>query len=339
MEPGMVVFPRGILPGGAARRAGIGCLTALLLVGWTAGWGAEESTAAAVDSAPPDTVPILFLGTAYAERLSTLKDLSRWPTVAAHAGLFVHPDNINKNSPQLEILKDVAPLFGLRQAVIERNALPEADDIKYRMKLMRDTFRFTEGLYFYFNGIAKGTLVDGQFVITPPAPEWSERARQVAALGGMPLFGPAPHNLCRPPDGWNNPGWDYLRDFSSFKGFCFDAPAELYVREGKNETHGALCRRYRESVVESIRYARANGGKTIYLLGAHGTAAQNVEAGRQVVRDLKSRDALPWAWGIEDYTRDSDLPMVPERNPDGSPAHTVTGLALWILDFYAGRTP
>jgi len=36
-------------------------------------------------------------------------------------------------------------------------------------------------------------------------------------------------------------------------------------------------------------------------------------------------------------TRDSKLPMVPERNADGTTADTVTGLAFWILGFHAGK--
>ncbi|TSA32758.1 MAG: hypothetical protein D4R65_08880 [Verrucomicrobiaceae bacterium] len=126
--------------------------------------------------------PRIFIGTAWADRLEELRDTGQWAEVAPHVGLFVHPGNINANSTQIELLKELSPCFGVREAIIERNAIPTEEDV-----------------------------------------------------------------------------------------FC----------------------------------------------------------ARDVVRDLKRREALPWAWGIEDYSKNSDLHMVPERNADG--------LALWIRDFYAGK--
>jgi hypothetical protein len=81
----------------------------------------------------------------------------------------------------------------------------------------------------------------------------------------------------------------------------------------------------------------AQGAYSIYLFGAHKSAAENVQHARNVVRDLKRRNALPYAWGIEDYSKNSELHMTPERSADGTPANTVTGLALWIRQFYAGQ--
>lgn len=281
-------------------------------------------------------LPVIFIGAAYQDRLEQLRDRSQWPVVAARSGMFIHPNNINRGSKQLEVTKAVAPLFGIRQAVIERNSLPTAEDIPERIRMTRETLGFKDGVYFYFNGITASRMVkpDG---VTPPDPAWWDRGRLAADHGAVPLYGPAPHVVFRRPEGWNDKGWDFLRDLSVFKGYCFDAPAELYVRDGKDAAAKAAGERYRESVARSIIHARKNGCRTIYLFSAHGTAAENVANAREVVRDLKRRDALPWAWAIEDYTRDSKLPMVPERNADGTPADTVTGLAFWILGFHAGK--
>ena len=322
------------------RKVMTGCL---LMLGWSLCCAQAAPPVSVPVSGQPvsaladPAAPIIFIGTAFGERLAELKDRRQWATVAARAGMFVHPNNINKKSTQLAIMSEVAPLFGLRQAVIERNALPKADDVVMRLTLMRETYKFTDGLYFYFNGITPGKMVNKKFVVVQPDPAWYDRARLVTESGGIPLFGPAPHNLCRTPDGWADSGWDFLRDLTVFKGYCFDAPAELYIKTGKTPVQQAQCERYRTAVAESILHARQQGGKTIYLLCTHGTAAENIDNGRQVVRDLKKRKALPWAWGIEDYSRNSAIHMGPERNPDGTPANTVTGMALWIYEFYAGR--
>jgi hypothetical protein len=109
--------------------------------------------------------------------------------------MFVHPRNINLNGGQEALMDVVAPLFGVRQAIIERNSLPSADD--GRVRQMREAYQFTGGLYFYFNGITPQKVVDKKFVVVPPEPRWFERARLVVENGAVPLFGPAPHNLCR----------------------------------------------------------------------------------------------------------------------------------------------
>ena len=88
---------------------------------------------------------------------------------------------------------------------------------------------------------------------------------------------------------------------------------------------------------DSIRYVNEKGAYSIYLFSAYGKAAENVALAKDVIRDLKKRNALPYAWAIEDYTKKSDLHMTPERNPDGTTADIITGLALWIREFYAGK--
>jgi hypothetical protein len=109
------------------------------------------------------------------------------------------------------------------------------------------------------------------------------------------------------------------------------AAAELYMGKNRNPPH------YRQVVEDSIRFANSKGAYSIYLLSAHGKASENMAMAKDVVRDLEKRNALPYAWAIEDYTKNSDIHMTPERNADGTPADTVTGLALWIREFYAGK--
>ena len=324
----IILFSLGILRKLSSIRPAIGkfCVGAVALCSNAGVFAAEPSP------------PIIFIGTAFPDRLAELKDRRAWSTVAPRVGLFLHPLNLAKGSEP--IFKEIAPLFGLRRAILERNRLPTEEDVITRLKSMRETYHFQDGLYFYFNGITSSSTLKAlneSGVETPPSPEWFARAKTVAAQGGIPLFGPAPHVLYRAPGGWTNVHWDYLRDLSVFRGYCFDAPAEFYVRTGINEKQQAANELYRRSIVDSIQYARSHGGLSIYLFGSHLDAAQNIANAREVVRDLKKRNALPSAWGIEDYSKNSQLHMVPERNPDGSPANTVTGLALWIMEFYAGR--
>lgn len=281
-------------------------------------------------------LPMIFIGAAFPDRLEQLKDKSRWQAVARHSGMLIHPNNLKPGSPSLEITRAVAPLFGVRRAVVERNSLPKPEDIPSRIAMARDTLGFKDGVYFYFNGItaSKNLRKDG---VVPPDPAWWDRARLAEEHGAVPLYGPAPHVVYRLPRGWNDPAWDFLRDLSVFKGYCFDAPAELYTRVGKDAHSAEAGERYRESVAMAIRHARSKNLPSIYLFSAHGTAEENVAHARDVVRDLRRREALPTGWAIEDYTKDSKLPMVPETNPDGSPAATVTGLAYWILGFHTGK--
>lgn len=314
-----------------------GFFSTVVLLAFVVRVGADGEVGSEPGIRPSGDGPRIFIGTAWPDRLEELRDKSQWAEVAPHVGLFVHPENINPNSSQIELLKELSPCFGVREAIIERNAIPTADDVEYRIDLMRNTLNFKSQLYFYINSLfAEGEKVTADRVPTP-APELYERARQMRAMNVVPLFSVTPHVVFRTPGGFSDPGWDFLRDFSVLEGYCFDAPAELYMRTGKNERQQNDFERYRAVAAEAIRYANSRGKYSIYLFGAHKSAEENVRFARDVVRDLKRRDALPWAWGIEDYSKNSALHMVPERNADGTHANTVTGLALWIRDFYAGK--
>jgi hypothetical protein len=310
------------------------CAAVILAIRLPSALGAPE---AAPTTNPAPVEPRIFIGTAWKDRLEELRDTNTWAEVAPHVGLFAHPQNINQKSEQIEIMREISTHFGVREAVIERNAIPTEEDVKYRFQLMRDTLNFKGRLFFYINAMfPKGQKVTEQKV-PRPAPELFERARLMLSMDVVPLFAPTPHLVFRTPKGFADPGWAFLRDFSVLKGYCYDAPAELYMRKGQTQTQEVPFERYRRVTADSIRYANSKGAFSIYLFGAHKSAEENVKFARDVVRDLKRRDALPYAWGIEDYTMNSDLHMTPERKADGTPANTVTGLALWIRLFYAGK--
>jgi hypothetical protein len=274
--------------------------------------------------------PRIFIGVAWKDRLVELRDKSKWAETAPHVGLMLHPHNINKKSDQIAIMKEIAPYFGVRDVIIERNNFPTEEDATYRIKMVRDTLNLDGNIFFYINKMF--TKEDRRRLkkdfVPKPSPELFSIAKHIKAEGAIPLFAPTPHVVFIPSKGFSDPGWDFLRDFSVLQGYCYDAPAELYAKKGEH---------YRKVVEDSIRYANEKGAYSVYLLSAHKKAAENVAYAKDVVRDLKKRNALPYAWAIEDYTKTSDLPMTPERKPDGTPADTITGLALWIREFYAGK--
>jgi len=274
--------------------------------------------------------PRIFIGVAWKDRLEELRDKNKWAETAPHVGCILHPNNINMESEQIAVLKEIVPHFGVRDVIIERNNFPTKKDATYRIKMVRETLRFDGKVFFYINTMfteEDRRLLKKDFV-PKPSSELFSIAKHIKAEGAIPLFAPTPHVVLIPDKGFNNPGWNFLRDFSLLQGYCYDAPAELYTKKGEP---------YRKVVKDSLRYANGKKAYSIYLFSAHGKASENVANAKDVVRDLKKRDALPYAWAIEDYSKSSDLHMTPERNPDGSPADTITGLALWIRQFYAGK--
>jgi hypothetical protein len=118
---------------------------------------------------------------------------------------------------------------------------------------------------------------------------------------------------------------------------CILHPHNINLKSEQIAIMKEIAPHYRQVVEDSIRFANSKGAYSIYLLSAHGKASENMAMAKDVVRDLEKRNALPYAWAIEDYTKNSDIHMTPERNADGTPGDTVTGLALWIREFYAGK--
>ncbi len=259
--------------------------------------------------------PLVYIGTAWLEGLEELADRSRWSYVADRAGLWVHPQN--QQASQMAAAEVVADHLLQKHGILERNALPTEADILARSTWAKTNLGLKKSLVFYFNGGVN--FADAL---------WNARSKYAQSLGMKTLMGLAPHRI--DDAGWSDPFWDTARfGLADFDGYAYDAPQKLYVTEAES---------YRRAVWDPTQFCHSKGKPTVYLLSCNvPTAKDFFEWGQQTVIDLHNRGLDPMIWGIENYTRDSVVPMTPEINPDGTPAYTVTGLAYWIFKYYESQ--
>ena len=262
--------------------------------------------------------PTVYIGTAWLRDLEDLADRTQWSSVADRAGLWIHPHNFERTY-QLAATKVVAGHLVQKYGVLERNALPTFEYILSYSDWASEQLGLNNGLIFYFNG---GRYFDDS--------GWIPASQYAQSLGLKTYMGLAPHVI--DDKGWSDSIWDDARaGLADFDGYAYDAPQRLYV---PSET-------YRKAVWEPTSYCQISNKRTVYLLscslqGGALTPQDWFEMGKETVIDMHLRGLDPEIWAIENYSNDWDypVPVVPETNLDGSHAYTVTGLALWIMEYY-----
>ena len=262
--------------------------------------------------------PTVYIGTAWLRDLEDLADRTQWSRVADRAGLWIHPHNFERTY-QLAATKVVAGHLVQKYGALERNALPTFEYILNYSDWASEQLGLNNGLIFYFNG---GRYFD--------APGWILASQYAQSLGLKTYMGLAPHVI--DDKGWSDSIWDDARaGLADFDGYAYDAPQRLYI---PSET-------YRKAVWEPTSYCQIANKRTVYLLscnlqGGALTPQDWFEMGKETVIDMHLRGLDPEIWAIENYSNDLDypVPVVPETNWDGSHAYTVTGLALWIMEYY-----
>jgi hypothetical protein len=123
---------------------------------------------------------------------------------------------------------------------------------------------------------------------------------------------------------WNSPAWAYMQKdilVPGSGGSGLDAPLDNYLIGPE---------RRRQAVWEMTLWTQRHSLKFIYLASPGSYNATNfITKLRETVASLEDHDAEPDIYGIETYTR--GFQIVPETNPDGSAAGTITGGAYYLL--------
>lgn len=106
----------------------------------------------------------------------------------------------------------------------------------------------------------------------------------------------------------------------------------------------------REGSYSAVKYARNAGKKSMVMLATYSVGtyynANNLAASgqsyynvaRQCVLMHENNQAAPDLWAVSYYASQLEkYPVTPEKNADGSPAGTVTGVAYWLIKHLRGE--
>ena len=108
-------------------------------------------------------------------------------------------------------------------------------------------------------------------------------------------------------------------------GSATDGPVGLWAAD-----HHGMRGRTRQSVF----YAHGLSKTAMVMLAPYtsGTGADFLRWGQHCVRWLEIEGAVPDIWVISYYASEQRYNVTPEKNHDGSPAGTVTGMAYWLIN-------
>ncbi len=109
-------------------------------------------------------------------------------------------------------------------------------------------------------------------------------------------------------------------------GGAMDCPVVLYSPHDHDDAHA--------DTRTAVRWCHAHGKKFLLLLAPNDSGKDFLPDAQQLVADLDAHDAHPDLWAVSFYGPPvfrKTLDVLPETNPDGSPAPTFTGVACWLL--------
>ncbi len=140
-----------------------------------------------------------------------------------------------------------------------------------------------------------------------------------------------------------SPGWEWLRQdilAPHSGGESFDCPAGFYAASSP------IYRgpKYVQIFNSALQWVQQHGRKFVYVVSPLNDTppAQWLRDFKQNVQGLEDSDAEPDIYGIETYclnpAKDGpNVALTPEKNPDGSPANTITGAAYYALKHRDGE--
>lgn len=276
----------------------------------------------------------IFVGSAFF--LDRMADRTLWPYSAAHVdGFYNHP--VGWRALNAEQKRQVLENVTHKTSIIEGDLSgPVSGSVAERDAIIPEMAADSMPTSAMFENEVKPNKPQDTIaanVLAADQREWSQFCESTSEKFKVPTyFMTAAFQL----DGeifgrpltWNSPAWDYMRaDIldSHCAGAGLDAPVDNYLQ-------GPPARR--QAVWDLTHWTQRQGKKFIYLSSPGDPAARNsavfIPQLQQTVASLEDNDAEPDIYALESYIQVAPG-TVPESNPDGSPANTITGGAYYML--------
>ena len=245
----------------------------------------------------------------------------KWAWTRANAdGFYINnfcfgpnPSDENQNAK----LRQFAGLFTHKNVYYETDAVRSTIDAdKSNIDILR---QFFNGPAYTALNIDSTAPMVGTYADHVQALKWRDPNRPVLSMWGPWALG---GTLGSGTENANNT----LKRIDASDGYATDGPARLWAEDAGG---------YKGAEESAITYCHAKGKIASVMLAPY-TCKGNAEGWladcQAHVRYLEAHGADPEIYMVSYYAGQFEAyPVLPEANPDGSPAATITGVAFWLI--------